>query len=92
VPSLMSACAAANARKGYFRAFSPWRDGALGAHTPRAFAARPISRRNWRGRAAPILMPRLPEARERQDYDLLVALRTREGAVGLQKRRPEAAL
>jgi hypothetical protein len=37
-------------------------------------------------------MPRLPEARERQDYDLLVALNTREGAVGLQKRRPEAAL
>ena len=66
MPSLMSACAAANARKGYFRAFSPWRDGALGAHTPRAFAARPISRRNWRGLAAPILMPRLPEARERR--------------------------
>jgi hypothetical protein len=31
VPSFISACATANARRGIFRALSPWREGALGA-------------------------------------------------------------
>jgi hypothetical protein len=55
LPFRISACAAENARKGYFRALSPWREGALGANPSfrRAFAARSLfAHRNGRGRAA----------------------------------------
>jgi hypothetical protein len=41
VPSFISACAAANARKGYFRALIPWREGALGAYPHNSDAPSP---------------------------------------------------